>query len=437
LGGGKCAWGVTARLEGPYAWHRTDGLAWGTRLTVMGCRSRKRDGRTEAGWSVAVCTSRCSCRTHITPGTPGVAPQAFVKTVNYNHIMPTRYTLDVDFKSAIAGDLNESATKKVEAQKVRRGAPGGGGREGGKGRGEGKEEGTGQVGRGRGGENYRSVGRVRRATSAEPGQTQHEASGERGFAHAAWRGASGGSERWIQRISKRISQRGGRGKSSAEHGPGQEALPMNELPRAITDGARLGSKRARRANWAAGCGRPVGRQGEAGRLGGRAQRAGWAAGWCGPVGRQGVAGRLGGRARDMPVAGARLTPPCPWRCQALLLSLDRTLVPVGGAQLCVLMPPRAPRSHHPARRRPRSCWRRSSRPERTAGSSRSCGSKAQLCLGGAGVASRQRGVRGSARGGRGGTEGGAAAPGPRPGIRSRGACRTHPSDGTGPTGGRV
>ena len=45
--------------------------------------------------------------------------QTFIKTVNYNHIMPTRYTLDVDFKASVSGDVLENSTKKVEVQKVR------------------------------------------------------------------------------------------------------------------------------------------------------------------------------------------------------------------------------------------------------------------------------------------------------------------------------
>ena len=48
-----------------------------------------------------------------------VAAQAFIKTVNYNHIMPTRYTLDVDFKASVSGDVLENRTKKIEVQKVR------------------------------------------------------------------------------------------------------------------------------------------------------------------------------------------------------------------------------------------------------------------------------------------------------------------------------
>ena len=46
--------------------------------------------------------------------------QTFIKTVNYNHIMPTRYTLDVDFKTSVSNDVLENSTKKVEVQKVRR-----------------------------------------------------------------------------------------------------------------------------------------------------------------------------------------------------------------------------------------------------------------------------------------------------------------------------
>ena len=42
--------------------------------------------------------------------------KTFIKTVNYNHLMPTRYTLDVDFK-AVTADVLENSTKKVEARK--------------------------------------------------------------------------------------------------------------------------------------------------------------------------------------------------------------------------------------------------------------------------------------------------------------------------------
>ncbi|KAI3456706.1 hypothetical protein Pfo_013369 [Paulownia fortunei] len=43
--------------------------------------------------------------------------KAFVKLVNYNHIMPTRYTLDVDLKDVVSADALVSRDKKVTACK--------------------------------------------------------------------------------------------------------------------------------------------------------------------------------------------------------------------------------------------------------------------------------------------------------------------------------
>ncbi|KAJ1385686.1 Translation protein SH3-like domain superfamily [Sesbania bispinosa] len=43
--------------------------------------------------------------------------KAFVKLVNYQHLMPTRYTLDVDLKDAVAPDVLHSKDKKVAALK--------------------------------------------------------------------------------------------------------------------------------------------------------------------------------------------------------------------------------------------------------------------------------------------------------------------------------
>ncbi|KAI5665687.1 hypothetical protein M9H77_15540 [Catharanthus roseus] len=43
--------------------------------------------------------------------------KAFIKVVNYNHIMPTRYTLDVDLKDVIGADTLQSRDKKVTAAK--------------------------------------------------------------------------------------------------------------------------------------------------------------------------------------------------------------------------------------------------------------------------------------------------------------------------------
>ena len=38
-------------------------------------------------------------------------------TVNYNHLMPTRYSLDVDLKATVTPDALENATKKTAARK--------------------------------------------------------------------------------------------------------------------------------------------------------------------------------------------------------------------------------------------------------------------------------------------------------------------------------
>ncbi|KAG9148895.1 hypothetical protein Leryth_022732 [Lithospermum erythrorhizon] len=43
--------------------------------------------------------------------------KCFLKMVNYNHIMPTRYTLDVDLKDVVTGDALQSRDKKVGALK--------------------------------------------------------------------------------------------------------------------------------------------------------------------------------------------------------------------------------------------------------------------------------------------------------------------------------
>uniref|UniRef100_A0A803N9H3 CCHC-type domain-containing protein n=1 Tax=Chenopodium quinoa TaxID=63459 RepID=A0A803N9H3_CHEQI len=43
--------------------------------------------------------------------------KCFVKVVNYNHIMPTRYTLDVDLKDVVSAEVLQSKDKKVTAAK--------------------------------------------------------------------------------------------------------------------------------------------------------------------------------------------------------------------------------------------------------------------------------------------------------------------------------
>ena len=43
--------------------------------------------------------------------------KAFVKLVNYTHLMPTRYSLDVDLKDVVTVDALQSRDKKVTASK--------------------------------------------------------------------------------------------------------------------------------------------------------------------------------------------------------------------------------------------------------------------------------------------------------------------------------
>ncbi|XP_068645478.1 large ribosomal subunit protein eL27x [Aristolochia californica] len=43
--------------------------------------------------------------------------KAFIRLVNYSHIMPTRYTLDVDLKDVVSLEVLQSRDKKVAALK--------------------------------------------------------------------------------------------------------------------------------------------------------------------------------------------------------------------------------------------------------------------------------------------------------------------------------
>ncbi|KAK2651205.1 hypothetical protein Ddye_018694 [Dipteronia dyeriana] len=43
--------------------------------------------------------------------------KAFIKLVNYQHLMPTRYTLDVDLKDIVTADSLQSKDKKVTSSK--------------------------------------------------------------------------------------------------------------------------------------------------------------------------------------------------------------------------------------------------------------------------------------------------------------------------------
>jgi large subunit ribosomal protein L27e len=43
--------------------------------------------------------------------------KTFIKVVNYNHIMPTRYTLDVDLKGVVTPETTDDSSKKTDANK--------------------------------------------------------------------------------------------------------------------------------------------------------------------------------------------------------------------------------------------------------------------------------------------------------------------------------
>lgn len=44
--------------------------------------------------------------------------KTFIKAVNYTHLMPTRYTLDVDVKGVVSPDSLESSTKRKASNKA-------------------------------------------------------------------------------------------------------------------------------------------------------------------------------------------------------------------------------------------------------------------------------------------------------------------------------
>merc|ERR1712166_161183 len=43
--------------------------------------------------------------------------KTFVKVVNYNHMMPTRYSLDVDLKSTVTADVVDNSAKRIASNK--------------------------------------------------------------------------------------------------------------------------------------------------------------------------------------------------------------------------------------------------------------------------------------------------------------------------------
>eukprot|EP00237_Pycnococcus_provasolii_P012872 CAMPEP_0205948644 /NCGR_PEP_ID=MMETSP1459-20131121/922_1 /ASSEMBLY_ACC=CAM_ASM_001120 /TAXON_ID=41880 /ORGANISM="Pycnococcus provasolii, Strain RCC931" /LENGTH=146 /DNA_ID=CAMNT_0053319989 /DNA_START=245 /DNA_END=686 /DNA_ORIENTATION=+ len=105
------AWKVVLMLQGRYAGKKavivknyddgTSGRAYGHALVVGLSKYPRRVKRKDSKEKQAK-DKRLKC---------------FVKMTNYNHLMPTRYTLDVDLKGVVTPDVLDNATKKVEAQK--------------------------------------------------------------------------------------------------------------------------------------------------------------------------------------------------------------------------------------------------------------------------------------------------------------------------------
>ncbi len=44
--------------------------------------------------------------------------KTFIKAVNYTHLMPTRYTLDLELKGVVSNEALENSTKRKEANKA-------------------------------------------------------------------------------------------------------------------------------------------------------------------------------------------------------------------------------------------------------------------------------------------------------------------------------
>jgi hypothetical protein len=49
----------------------------------------------------------------------GARPACWLQVVNYNHMMPTRYTLDVDLKGVVTPEVVDDSSKRLDANKVR------------------------------------------------------------------------------------------------------------------------------------------------------------------------------------------------------------------------------------------------------------------------------------------------------------------------------
>ncbi|TPX33355.1 hypothetical protein SmJEL517_g03786 [Synchytrium microbalum] len=44
--------------------------------------------------------------------------KTFIKTINYNHLMPTRYNLDIDLKNIVTAEVAKEPSQRVEAKKA-------------------------------------------------------------------------------------------------------------------------------------------------------------------------------------------------------------------------------------------------------------------------------------------------------------------------------
>jgi large subunit ribosomal protein L27e len=44
--------------------------------------------------------------------------KTFVKAVNYNHMMPTRYNLDIELKTVVTSDIMKDPTQKIGAKRA-------------------------------------------------------------------------------------------------------------------------------------------------------------------------------------------------------------------------------------------------------------------------------------------------------------------------------
>ena len=90
------------------------------RMVLISAGSRRRWGRTPHAANQRGVRSAMASR-------PDAAVwsvlQTFVKVVNYQHMMPTRYTLDLDLKTAIPTDATETSEKRKTARQVQPASP--------------------------------------------------------------------------------------------------------------------------------------------------------------------------------------------------------------------------------------------------------------------------------------------------------------------------